>query len=180
MHNLTAGITPDPAPLSDDQRDGTSCVVCRTDYRTTNVPSAPIGKTSDGAQLFACTHSCAVLTEPPVCPGWCSRANHIAEDGRLLDHLAIVGRTRLVHGDGRRGVFGVRLVQGRAATKPGIGIHVYSSDREHEQPRMLWLNMRKAEVFAEIADAFGGVDLARLVRKALDRAAAEQEQEVGQ
>lgn len=45
----------DPAALTDDQRDGTACVVCGLDYlaEATPTPHVPVGMV-DGGQLFAC------------------------------------------------------------------------------------------------------------------------------
>lgn len=55
MENSTHRITFDPAALTEQQRDGLTCVVCGRDYltETTPTPHVPVGMV-DGGQVFAC------------------------------------------------------------------------------------------------------------------------------
>ncbi|WP_273943746.1 hypothetical protein [Kutzneria chonburiensis] len=45
--------------LTPAQTDGLSCVVCGTDYLTVAVPHRPVGRSATGAQVFACSWTCA-------------------------------------------------------------------------------------------------------------------------
>ncbi|GAA3889996.1 hypothetical protein GCM10022243_63570 [Saccharothrix violaceirubra] len=42
-------------PLSEPQADGRACVVCRTDFLSTSVVHIPVGRSSTGSQVFACS-----------------------------------------------------------------------------------------------------------------------------
>jgi len=65
----------DPAALTDDQRDGFTCVVCERDLATGG-PSVPVGTVPDGlqflgGQVFACA-SHLTDDQPDECTG-CGR-----------------------------------------------------------------------------------------------------------
>ncbi|MEU4801055.1 helix-turn-helix domain-containing protein [Actinosynnema sp. NPDC023587] len=42
-------------PLSEAQADGRACVVCGSDFLTTRASHLPVGRSSTGSQVFACS-----------------------------------------------------------------------------------------------------------------------------
>lgn len=67
----THRVTFDPAALTDDQRDGFTCVVCGRDLATGG-PSVPVGTVPGGLQLlggqvFACASHVAERPDPNAC-----------------------------------------------------------------------------------------------------------------
>jgi hypothetical protein len=46
--------------LNAEQADGLACIVCNTDFTTTGIRAAPVGRAgSTGSQVFACEPLCA-------------------------------------------------------------------------------------------------------------------------
>ncbi|MFS2291729.1 MAG: hypothetical protein FWJ90_03365 [Actinomadura sp.] len=78
MNERIERVTFDAAALTDDQRDGLSCVACGQEL----ISAVPVGMV-DGGQVFACTSHVSdsdpvrspngVQSEPvtDVCPPWC-------------------------------------------------------------------------------------------------------------
>lgn len=42
--------------MTEQQNDGTACVVCGLDFTLYDVPSVPVGPSETGSQTFACTN----------------------------------------------------------------------------------------------------------------------------
>lgn len=79
---------------------------------------------------------------------------------------AIVGRVRFNRRPGSSDVLGVRIRRNTGGAA-AIGVHVHRDDLAAGAPRVMWLPLRDARVFAEVLDMVGADRAALLVRRAI-------------